>query len=93
MIDGRKFFDQPIKNDKKTYEVIRKIATGQGGDYTTGFFLMITIDLSKQRALDANPKAIQQINFTVNLNDNNNRLIFFIIKEAKKPFQIFHKGL
>ena len=55
----------------KTYENIRKIATGQGDDYTAGFLLdssyfkdhykMITIDLSKQKALDADPRAIQQI--------------------------------
>ena len=39
MIDGRNFFDQPIKNDLKTYDDIRKIATGQGDDYTTGCLL------------------------------------------------------
>ena len=39
MTDGKNFFDQPIKNDKATYENIRKIATGQGGDYTTGCLL------------------------------------------------------
>ena len=89
MIDGKNFFDQPIKNDIKTYENIRKIATGQGDDYTTrclldyNYFIkhykMIAIDLSKQQALDADPKAIQQINFTGNLSGNNNRLTFFII--------------
>ena len=77
MINGENFFDQPIKNNKVTYENIRKIATGQGGDYTTGcllnyqyikdYYKMITIDLSKQQALDADPRAIQQINFTENL--------------------------
>ena len=35
MIDGRNFFYQPIKNNRKPYESIRKIATGQGGDYKT----------------------------------------------------------
>ena len=39
MIDGKNFFDQPVKNDKVTYENIRKIATGQGDDYTTGCLL------------------------------------------------------
>ena len=77
MINGENFFDQPIKNDKVTYENIRKIATGQGDDYTTGCLLgypyfmdtykMIAVDLSKQQALDADPRAIQQINFTANL--------------------------
>ena len=36
MIDGKNFSDQPVKNDKITYENIRKIASGQGDDYTTG---------------------------------------------------------
>ena len=37
MVNGENFFDQPMKNNKVTYENIRKIATGQGDDYTTGF--------------------------------------------------------
>ena len=36
MIDGKNFFDQPVKDDKVTYENIRKIATARGNDYTTG---------------------------------------------------------
>ena len=58
MINGENFFDQPIKNNKVTYENIRKIATGKGDDYTTGCLLdysyfantykMIAVDLSKQ---------------------------------------------
>ena len=39
MINCENFFDQPIKNKKATYENIRKIATGQGDDYTTGCLL------------------------------------------------------
>ena len=77
MIDGKNFFDQPIKDNKLTYESIRKITTGQEDDYTTGCLLdyiyfknhykMIAVDLRKQQALDADPKANQQINFTANL--------------------------
>ena len=76
MINGENLFDQPIKNNKVTYENIKKIATGQGDDYTTSCLLdysylvdtykMIAVDLSKQQAIDADPKAIQQINFTTN---------------------------
>ena len=36
VIDGRNFFDQTVKNDLRTYDNIRKIATGQGDDYTIG---------------------------------------------------------
>ena len=42
MIDGKNFFDQPVKNDKVTYENIRKITIGQGDDYTTGCLLDYT---------------------------------------------------
>ena len=39
MINGQKFFNQPVKNDLRTYDNIQKIATGQGDDYTTGCLL------------------------------------------------------
>ena len=45
---------------------------------------MITIDLSKQQALDVDPRAIQQINFTANLDREGNKRIFFILEEAKE---------
>ena len=74
MIDGRNVFDQPINSMTKTYKNVRKIAAGQVDDYATGCLLdysyfkkkykMIAIDLSKQQALDADPRTIQQINFT-----------------------------
>ena len=94
-IDGKIFFDQPIKNNKKTYENNTKIATTQGDDYTTGCLLdyayvreiykMIAVDLSKQQGLDAHPRAIQQIDFTANLDrGNNNTRIFLILEEAKE---------
>ena len=99
MIDGKNFFDQPINSDLKTYENIRKIATGQGDDYTTGCLLdysyfkenykMIAIDLSKQQVLDADPRAIQQINFTPNLDRAGNTTMFFIIEEAKETMLDF----
>ena len=54
-------------------------------------YKMITIDLSKQQALDAYPKTIKQINFTGNLEEQGK--IFFIIEEAKRLFYIFHKAL
>ena len=68
-VDGRNSFDQPITNDLRTYDNIRKTATGQGDDYTTGCLLdyhyfkeqykLIATDLSKQQKVDADPKAIQ----------------------------------
>ena len=69
MIDGRNFFNQPVQNDLKIYDDIRKIATGQGDDYRTGCSLdfpyfkkyckLLAIDLSKQQKLNADLKAIK----------------------------------
>ena len=53
---------------------------------------MIAIDLSRQQALDADPKAIQQINFTGNLDGNNNRLMIFIIEGVKETILDFSQG-
>ena len=96
------FFDQPINSDLKTYENIRKIATGQGDDNTTGCLLdysyfkenfnMIAIDLSKRQVLDADPRAIQQINFTANLHRAGDTTMFIIIQEAKETVLDFSKG-
>ena len=102
MIDGKTFFDKPINSMIKTYKNIRKIATGQGDDYTTGCLLnysyfkdhykMITTDLSKQQALDADPRAIQLINFTENLDRDENTTMLFIIEEAKETVLEFSQG-
>ena len=102
MINGENFFDQPIKNNKVTYENFRKIATGQGDDYTTGCLLdylyfanaykMIAVDLSKQQALDADSRAIQQINFTANLDRAGNTRVSFILEEAEETILDFSQG-
>ena len=73
IIDGRNFFNKPVRNDLRTYDNIRKITIGQCDDYTTDCLLdypdfkkyckLIAIDLSKQQKLDSDPKAIQQSNF------------------------------
>ena len=69
IINGNIFNDQAIDSDIKRYEKIRILSTGQGEDYTTVFLLdydyinndyrLIAVDLSRQKELDANPKAIQ----------------------------------
>ena len=71
MIDGKNFFDQPINSDLKTYENIRRIATGKGDDFTTGCLLdysyfkenyqIIAIDLSKQQGLDTDPRQFNKV--------------------------------
>ena len=87
------------KNDKITNENNRNITTDQGDDYKTGFLLdyayfrdnykMVVIDLCKEQALDADPSAIQQINFTAKLDRNVNTRIFLILGEAKETFLDF----
>ena len=97
----KNFFDQSVKNDKVTYENIRKSTIGQGDDYTTRCLLdysyfkkykIIAIDLSKQQMLNVDPKAIQQINFTTNLNRAGNTRFYFILEEAKETVFEFSQG-
>ena len=99
MIDGKNFFDQPVRNDQVTYENIRKIAIGHGDGYTTGCLLdysyfkkyckMIAIDLSIEQALDTDPRAIQQINFTANLDRDGNTRFYIILEEVKQTVSEF----
>ena len=83
------FFDQPVKNDLTTCDYIPKISTGQADDYTyynyfKKHYKLIAMDLSKQQALDADPKPIQSINFTVNLKGTVVQQCFSLLKEQKK---------
>ena len=81
-----------MRNDLITYDSIQKTATNQGDDHMTGclldynyfkkYYKMIAIDLSKQQALDADPKAIQQTSFTGNLAQQ--ATIFSIIEKVKE---------
>ena len=93
MIDEQKFFNPSIKNDLRAYCNSQKITTGQVDDYTIGCLIdhhyskkhkMMAIDLSKQQAVDADPKAKKkQIDFSRHLDDDENTTIFFITEEAK----------
>ena len=68
-IDGKNFYDQPINDSIKQYDEIRKISTEEGYDYTTGCLLdfayieknykLIAVDLSNQKTLDGDSRAIQ----------------------------------
>ena len=55
-------------------------------------YKMIAVDLSKQQALDVDPRAIQQINFTANLDRPGNTRVYFILKEAKETILDFSQG-
>ena len=89
MINGESFFDQPIKNNKITYDNMRKIATGQGDDYTTGCLLDYPCFAD---TYNADSRAIQQINFTANLDRAGNTRVYFIFEEAKETILDFSQG-
>ena len=91
LIDGKSFFDMPIKNEEETYEQI--IEMGRNNDYTTGNLLdyeyfskhykLIAIDLSKQIELE-NPDLKQQINFIGRLEREGGATMFFIIEKSEE---------
>ena len=99
LIDGKPFFEIPVKNKEELYEAI--IEMSKNNDYTRGNLLdyecfedrykLIAIDLSKQIELE-NPDSKQQINLIGRLEENN-ATIFFIIEKKGETFFIFHKVL
>ena len=102
MVDGRNLFDQPVKTMSRRYDDLRKLTTGSGDDYTTGCLLdyeyfkenykIIGVDLSRQQVFDSDPRAIQQINFTGNLDRAGNTTIFFVLEKAKETVLDFSQG-
>ena len=91
------------KNNLRTYDNIRKIATVQGDDYTTGclldypyfkeYYKQVAIDLSKQQKLDIDSKAIQQMNFTGNVDQVGNTQFFFHYwRNEKNSFRLFKRN-
>ena len=104
-IDGRNFYDQLTNDSIKQNDEIRKISTGQGDDYTTGCLLdfayfeknyrLIAVDLSKQKALDADSRAIEQIIFTGKIKAaeaNTIVIIYYILEKSKEATLQFSKG-
>ena len=80
IIDGRNFYDNPIESDIEKYRELKQVMIGKGEDYTTGSSLdfnyfdkhykLVAVDLSKQKDLDVDPRAIQQIEFKYMLGTN-----------------------
>ena len=100
LIDGRNFYDQPINDLVKQYDEIRKTATGQGDDYTTGCLLdyqyfkdhyrLIAVDLSKKKKLDTDSRATQQIEFYGMLRTNSQ--VCTVLEKSKETMLEFYKG-
>ena len=99
-IEGKKFYDQSINDLNTQYDEVRKVSTGQGDDYTTGCLLdfayfeknyrLIAADLSKQKALDADSRAIQQIFFTRKPDEA--AVVYYIYEKSKETTLQFSKG-
>ena len=100
IIDGRNFYDNPIESDIEKYRELKKVIIGKGEDYTTGSLLdfnyfnkhykLVAIDLSKQKELDAGPRAIQQIEFKYMLGTNST--IYWVLEKSKENILEFYKG-
>ena len=105
LIDGRNFYDQPINDLIKQYDEIRKVSTGYGDDYTTGCLLdyayfkdnyrLIAVDLSKQKALDADPRTIQEIVFqgAVGGTAGTKIRLYTILEQSKETILEFAKRI
>ena len=100
LIDGQSFYDQPVSDQTKKYNELRKVTIGKGDDYTTGclldydYFLkhynVAAIDLSKQKKLDAVPRVNVQIELISNLNVNSQ--ICSILEKSKMTTLKLYKG-
>ena len=100
LIDGKSFFDVPVKNKEEAYEKIMSIS--KNNDYTTGNLLdyeyfskhykLIAINLSKQIELE-NPDLTQQINFISKIEDDKATIFFFIQKSEETTFQLLQNSV
>ena len=99
-IDGRNFYDQPINDLIKQNDEVRKISTEKGDDHTTRCLLdfayfeknckIIAADLSKQKALYADSRAIQEIIFTGHTDAQ--ITVYYILEQSKETMLEFSKG-
>ena len=100
IIDGRNFYDNPIESDIEKYRELKKVITGKGEDYTTGSLLdydyfkknykLVAVDLSKQKKLDADPRAIQEIELKYMLGTNST--IYWVLEKSKETILELYKG-
>ena len=101
IIDGRNFYDNPIENNIEKYRELKKVMIGKGEDYTTGSVLdfnyfdkhykLIAVDLSKQKELDADPRANQQIEFKYMIGTSS-IIYYWVLEKSKETILEFYKG-
>ena len=100
IIAGRNFYDNPIESDIEKYRELKIVMIGKGEDYTAGSLLdynyfdkhykLVVVDLSKQKELDADPRAIQQIEFKYMLETDST--IYWVLEKSKETILEFYKG-
>ena len=100
IIDGRNFYDNPIESDIEKYRELKKVMIGNGEDYTTRALLdyncfkkhykLVAVELSKQKELNSDPRAIQQIEFKYVLGTNST--IHWVLEKFKETILEFYKG-
>ena len=100
IIDGRNFYDNPVENDVEKYRELNRVMIGKGEDYTKGSLLdfdyfkkhyrLVAVHLSKQKKLDADPRAIQQIEFKYMLGTDST--IYWVLEKSKETILEFYKG-
>ena len=100
VIDGRNFYDNAIESDIEKYRELKKVMIGKGEDYTAGSLLdfnyfdkhykLVAVDLSKQKELDADLRAIQQIEFKYILGTNST--VYWELEKSKETILEFYKG-
>ena len=99
IIDGRNFYDNPIESDIKKYRELTKVMIGKGEDNTTGslldlnyfnkYYKLVAVDLSKQKELDVDPRAIQKIEFKYMLRTNST--VYWVLEKSKETILEFDK--
>ena len=100
IIDGRNFYDNPIESDIEKYRELKKVMIGKGEDCITGSSLdfnyfkkhykLVAVDVFKQKELDADPRAIQQIEFKYMSGANST--IYWVLEKSKETILEFYKG-
>ena len=100
LIDGRNFYDQSINDKLRKYDEVRKITSGKGDDYATGYLLdyayyknhykLIACNLKQQKELDSDPRSTQQLEFTYILGTDSQ--IFTVLEKEKETNLEFSKG-
>ena len=100
IIDGRNFYDNPIESDIEKYRELKKVMIGKGEDYPTGPLLdfkyfdkhykLVAVDLSKQKELDADLRAIQQneLKYMIGMSST----IYWVLEKSKETILEFYKG-